>query len=85
MLMTSGYTAHVDFDLCEGCETCSDYCQFSAIEMVDSKALIHSEDCFGCGVCVDKCPQNAITLNRDLAKGIPLEIHKLMEEAALVR
>ena len=34
MLMTSGYTAYVDSDLCEGCETCSEYCQFSAIEMV---------------------------------------------------
>jgi len=52
--------------------------------MVNNKALIHSEDCFGCGVCVDKCTQSAITLNRDPAKGIPLEIHKLMEEAALV-
>ena len=84
MLMTSGYTAIVDSDLCEGCETCSEYCQFSAIEMVDGLALIHSEDCFGCGVCVDRCGQGAITLQRDPAKGEPLEIQKLMEEAALV-
>jgi ferredoxin len=52
--------------------------------MVDNIALVHSENCFGCGVCVDKCDQNAITLNRDQTKGIPLEIHKLMEEAARV-
>jgi len=84
MLMTSGFTASVDSNLCEGCETCSEYCQFSAIEMVDGVALIQVEDCFGCGVCVDKCAQNAITFNRDPAKGIPLEIHKLMEEAAQV-
>jgi len=84
LLMSSGYSANLDSDLCEGCETCTEYCQFSAIEMVNNKALIHSEDCFGCGVCVDKCTQSAITLNRDPAKGIPLEIHKLMEEAALV-
>ncbi len=83
MLMTSGYTAAVDHDICEGCSICSQFCQFSAIEMVNNKAVIHSEDCFGCGVCVDKCEQNAITLNRDHAKGVPLEIHKLMEEAAL--
>ena len=84
MLISSGYTAIVDSDLCEGCENCSEYCQFSAIEMVNNEALIHSEDCFGCGVCVDKCAEKAITLQRDSAKGIPLEIHKLMEEAALV-
>lgn len=84
MLMTSGYTAAVDRDLCEGCTTCSQYCQFSAIEIVDNVAVIHSDDCFGCGVCVDICKQKAITLNRDPAKGVPLEIHKLMEEAALM-
>ena len=82
MLMTSGYTAAVDPYLCEGCTTCSQFCQFSAIEIVDGLAVIHNDDCYGCGVCVDICEQDAITLNRDPAKGIPLEIHKLMEEAA---
>ncbi len=85
MLMTSGYTAYVDHALCEGCDSCSDFCQFSAIEMVAGQAVIHSDDCFGCGVCVDKCAQEAITLRRDPAKGVPLEIHKLMEEAALAK
>jgi len=84
MLMTSGYTAAVDPELCEGCESCLEFCQFSAIEMADGQARILVEDCFGCGVCVDKCAQHAITLSRDPAKGVPLEIHKLMEEAARV-
>jgi Pyruvate/2-oxoacid:ferredoxin oxidoreductase delta subunit len=84
MLMTSGYTASVDSELCEGCETCSRFCQFEAIDIVDHQAQIRSEDCFGCGVCVDQCQQHAITLHRDPAKGIPLEIHKLMEQASLV-
>jgi len=83
MLMTSGYTAFVDSDLCEGCETCGDFCQFDAVEMVDGKAMIRVEDCFGCGVCVDKCPEEAIILQLDPAKGTPLEIQKLMEEATL--
>ena len=84
MLMSSGYTAFVDDQLCEGCENCLDYCQFEAIEMVDSQAMIHSVDCFGCGVCVDQCQQGAIHLERDLEKGIPLEIKKLMDEAIAV-
>lgn len=84
MLMTSGYTAEVNPDLCEGCTTCREYCQFSAIDIIDELAVINSKDCYGCGVCVDKCEQNAIGLNLDPSKGIPLEIHKLMEEAASV-
>ncbi|NQS91340.1 MAG: 4Fe-4S binding protein [Chloroflexi bacterium] len=84
MLMTSGYTALVDSTLCEGCGTCSQFCQFSAIEMVEKKAVIQAEVCYGCGVCVDKCESQAITFNLDSAKGVPLEIHKLMEQAQLV-
>ncbi len=85
MLMSSGYTALVDSELCEGCESCLEHCQFEAIELVDGYALISSEDCYGCGVCVDQCAQGAISLNRDLEKGIPLEIKKLMDEALAVR
>jgi len=83
MLMTSGYTAFIKEDLCEGCSSCIDYCQFDSIEIIDNKALVIEEDCYGCGVCVDKCPNHAISLNLDPAKGIPLEIHKLMELAEL--
>ena len=79
--MASGYTALIDEGLCEGCGSCVDHCQFSAIEMIDGKALVIEEDCYGCGVCVDLCPNNAIRLLRDPAKGTPLEIHKLMEQA----
>ena len=83
MLMSSGYTASVNQDLCEGCGTCAEYCQFSAIEMVDGLAKIIQEDCFGCGVCVDKCDQDAVSLNLDPTKGEPLEIQTLIEEVRL--
>ena len=36
----------------------------------------------GCGVCVTQCPQEAISLLRDPAKGEPLEIQRLIAEAA---
>ncbi|RPI50105.1 MAG: 4Fe-4S ferredoxin, partial [Chloroflexi bacterium] len=32
----------------------------------------------GCGVCVAHCPQEAISLRREPARGIPLELHELM-------
>ena len=47
MLMSSGYTAAVNLDLCEGCGTCEEYCQFSAIAMEDGLAIINLEACFG--------------------------------------
>jgi ferredoxin len=84
MLMTSGYTAFINESLCEGCGTCVDHCQFSAIEMIDGKALVVEEDCYGCGVCVDLCPNTSIQLLRDPVKGTPLEIRKLMEGAQLL-
>jgi ferredoxin len=84
MLMSSGYTAFVDHDLCEGCESCVEHCQFEAIEIVDGKAIIAVEECYGCGVCVDQCAYEAIRLDRDPQKGIPLEIKKLMDEALAV-
>jgi len=83
MLMTSGYTAFIEEDLCEGCRSCLDHCQFSAIELIDDKALVIEEDCYGCGVCVDQCPNQAISLHLDPNKGIPLEINSLMEQARL--
>lgn len=84
MLMSSGYTAEINEELCEGCGTCQEFCQFSAIQMVDEIATIDREACFGCGVCVDKCQNNLIVLNLDPQKGIPLEIEKLMKEAISV-
>jgi hypothetical protein len=33
-------------------------------------------------VCVAHCPQGAISLLRDPARGIPLEIHEFMVRAA---
>jgi Pyruvate/2-oxoacid:ferredoxin oxidoreductase delta subunit len=82
MLASSGYVAQVDQELCLSCDTCADYCQFSALEMGDLTMEVNYEKCMGCGVCVDKCDQGAIALARDEAKGIPLEICALMDEAA---
>ena len=84
MLASSGYVSQVDEALCIGCEDCVDYCQFGALEMGDLVMEVNYEKCMGCGVCVDKCEQGAIMLVRDDAKGVPLEICALMEEAAMV-
>ncbi|MFN2167009.1 MAG: 4Fe-4S binding protein [Anaerolineae bacterium] len=72
----------MDADLCAACGTCADFCQFEAISVDDGFARIDAAACMGCGVCVAHCPQEAISLRRDLAKGEPLEIQKLIAHAA---
>jgi len=85
MLASSGYISVVDHDLCIGCETCSDFCQFDAIRMADDQATVDFEKCMGCGVCVNKCDQEAITLKREPAKGDPLDICALQDAKATTK
>ena len=82
MLISSGYVAQVDETLCASCGTCVSYCQFRAISK-NGSSMVSTSACMGCGVCVSKCPEGAITLVRDPAKGEPLEIQKLIAEAAI--
>jgi Pyruvate/2-oxoacid:ferredoxin oxidoreductase delta subunit len=81
MLALSGYVAQVDEEICISCYTCSDYCQFNAINYSTGMGHIDEALCMGCGICLDKCTEDAIALKREPSKGIPLEIHKLLEEA----
>jgi Pyruvate/2-oxoacid:ferredoxin oxidoreductase delta subunit len=74
MLASSGYVSGVDHDLCIGCETCIEFCQFDAIQMVGGQVNVEFEKCMGCGICVNKCEQEAIIFKRDPAKGEPLDI-----------
>ena len=84
MLASSGYVAQVDEDLCAACGNCADYCQFEAISVDNGYAVVDYEACMGCGVCVTQCPEEAVSLLRDPAKGEPLEIQKLIAQAAQV-
>jgi ferredoxin len=81
MLASSGYVCEGDVDLCIGCGTCEEVCQFGAVSISDGYSVINYEKCMGCGVCVEHCTQEALTLVLDENKGIPLEIHKLMKQA----
>jgi Pyruvate/2-oxoacid:ferredoxin oxidoreductase delta subunit len=57
----SSYVNQVDDLLCNGCETCLDYCQFDALAMnQDAIVQVNSVRCVGCGVCVPQCPNEAL-------------------------
>ncbi len=81
MLASSGYVCNLDDALCAACGTCSQFCQFEAIQLVAGKNTVDREKCMGCGVCVTKCEHGALSLVHDPAKGKPLEITEMMAEA----
>jgi Pyruvate/2-oxoacid:ferredoxin oxidoreductase delta subunit len=57
----SSYVNQVDDLLCNGCDTCLDYCQFGALTMGDGAIVqVNSVRCVGCGVCVPQCPNEAL-------------------------
>ena len=58
----SRFDATVDTDRCEGCETCIDRCQMSAVTMKNDVAEVDAEKCFGCGICVVTCPSGALSM-----------------------
>jgi electron transfer flavoprotein alpha subunit len=49
-------------DKCTGCKLCIKACPFSAITIVDKKAVIDLAKCNLCGACVDACKLKAIEL-----------------------
>ena len=80
MLASSGFIAQVDQDLCTGCATCTEYCQFQALSLTASyTATVDTCACMGCGVCTSKCPNGALSLAPFPEKGVPLEIERLLD------
>jgi len=65
IVTVSTHLAHVDPELCEGCETCAETCHPKAITLGDDgKSHVDEDRCIGCGVCAYMCPQNAIQLKQ---------------------
>jgi len=58
----SDYIITVDEDLCTGCETCIERCQFDALSLPEDVISVNSERCIGCGVCAITCPEGALQL-----------------------
>ena len=45
---------------CIGCKLCEKACEFDAIHVTDSLAVIDYDKCTGCGACAEKCPSHII-------------------------
>jgi ferredoxin len=80
MFAASGFVAEVDEAKCKACGLCRDTCPFEAVE-VNGSAVVNAEKCMGCGACMGTCPTGAVSLVRDEAKGVPLDVRVLSESA----
>ncbi|MBC8461042.1 MAG: 4Fe-4S binding protein [Deltaproteobacteria bacterium] len=58
----SDFYTRVDEDICSGCETCLDRCQFNALVMNNGICSVIETNCFGCGLCVTSCPEEALSM-----------------------
>ncbi len=62
VLAPSRFRVKIDPDLCTACGICEDRCQFHAVKVEASGAVIDLTHCMGCGNCVITCPEKALTL-----------------------
>ena len=51
----------IDYEQCNGCRVCTDFCKFNALAYIADKVLVFEEVCHACGGCLLLCPQDAIT------------------------
>ena len=68
----SGYVVGTDPDRCIGCGLCADSCFFEARQLEDGAITLIDERCFGCGRCIPDCPEDAIGLEFQPERGIPI-------------
>ena len=55
----------VILEKCTGCKLCIKACPFTAIDVVDKKAIV-KENCNLCGACVEVCKFEAIEIKREI-------------------
>lgn len=53
----------IDYDKCDGCETCIGVCPVEVFEKQGDKVVVAKEsDCIVCRACETACPKEAITV-----------------------
>ena len=74
-------TAHVDENICCGCQTCIMVCPYSAIHFDEEKkvSVVNEALCKGCGTCGSTCPTGAIESRHFTDKQILSQIEGLLK------
>ena len=63
-VVSSGYTAYSDPQICSACGDCVARCQMEAVSVDEGFAVVDLERCIGCGLCVTTCSTSAMQLRR---------------------
>jgi len=75
-------TAHVNENICCGCQTCISVCPYGAISFVADKnvSIVNEVLCKGCGTCSTACPTGAIRSRHFTEKQILSQIEGVMSQ-----
>ncbi|MBQ9079443.1 MAG: Fe-S cluster domain-containing protein [Clostridia bacterium] len=57
---------------CIGCRLCEKNCEYGAVKVEGSLAVIDYEKCVDCGVCVEKCPRHIIWSAKSQGDGLTI-------------
>lgn len=76
-------TAHIDENICCGCQFCVKVCPYSAISYDESKSIsvVNEVICKGCGTCGSACPSGAITSKHFTDNQILSQIEGVMSKS----
>ncbi|MHA1138438.1 MAG: ATP-binding protein [Candidatus Thorarchaeota archaeon] len=69
----------VNADLCTGCESCLDRCQFGALSIPEDVTVVDETRCIGCGVCALVCPESALEIIKTEKSEKPPSPENLMD------
>jgi heterodisulfide reductase subunit A len=74
------YTAHIDAEICSGCQVCVPLCPFTAIAYSREKRVSELNEalCKGCGTCVAACPSGAAEQHHFTSAQIMAEVEGLL-------
>jgi len=57
-----GHKAVIDYNKCNGCGQCINFCRFDSITNLNDKIIISETSCDGCFLCSRICQENAINM-----------------------